>query len=98
MEIKELYSELSRLNMSVYSPFEYLLPSKRSFYDKLYDTNVTENSRLKQSTREKSLQNLMKIMLLKRLESSIDSFRLTLKKFISNVEGIIKSIVSFEED
>jgi SNF2 family DNA or RNA helicase len=98
MEIKELYSELSRLNMSVYSPFEYLLPSKRSFYDKLYDTNVTENSRLKQSTREKSLQNLMKIMLLKRLESSIDSFRLTLKKFISNVEGIIKSINSFEKD
>jgi hypothetical protein len=55
MEIKELYSELSRLNMSVYSPFEYLLPWK-ILYDKLYDTNVTENSRLKQSTREKAFR------------------------------------------
>lgn len=98
MEIKELYTELSRLNMSVYSPFDYLLPSKRAFYSDLYDTNITENSTLKQSTREKSLQKLMKINLLKRLESSVDSFRITLSKFITNVDGIIKNIDAFEID
>jgi ERCC4-related helicase len=98
MEIKELYTELSRLNMSVYSPFDYLLPSKRSFYSDLYDTNITENSTLKQSTRERSLQKLMKINLLKRLESSVDSFRITLSKFIANVDGIIKNIDAFEID
>lgn len=86
MEIKELYGELSRLNMAVYTPFDYLLPTKRSFYSELYDTNITENSTLKQTTRERSLQKLMKINLLKRLESSVDSFRITLSKFITSVE------------
>ncbi len=98
MEIKELYGELSRLNMAVYTPFDYLLSTKRSFYSELYDTNITENSTLKQTTREKSLQKLMKINLLKRLESSVDSFRITLTKFITSVEWIIKSIDDFERD
>lgn len=97
MGIKELYVELSRLKMSVYSPFDYLLPSRRGFYDQIYDTNVNENSKLKQSVREKSLQSLMKINLLKRLESSVDSFRITLNKFISNIDGVIKNIDSFEK-
>ncbi len=98
MEVKELYGELSRLNMSVYTPFDYILDSKRDFYGDIYDTSVTETSSLKQANRERSLQKLMKINLLKRLESSVDSFRLTLSKFISNVEGIIRSIDRFEKE
>ena len=98
MEIKDIYEELSRLNMSIYSPFDYIFPDKRGFYNELYDTNIAENVSLKQSTREKSLQKLMKINLLKRLESSVDSFRITLNKFIIKIDIIIKNIERFEKD
>jgi len=98
MEIKDIYEELSRLNMSIYSPFEYIFPNKIAFYSDLYDTNISENVNLKQSNRDKSLQKLMKINLLKRLESSVDSFRITLNKFITNVDNVITSINKFEND
>jgi hypothetical protein len=84
--------------MSIYTPFDYILDSKRQFYNDLYDTNIKENVSLKQSTREQSLQKLMKVNLLKRLESSVDSFRITLGKFISNIESVINSIEKFEKD
>lgn len=97
IEISELYKELSRLNMSVYSPFEYILDSKREFYSDLYDTNITEKVSFKQSHRETNLKTLMRVNLLKRLESSVDSFRITLNKFIKKVSSTIKKIEDFEE-
>lgn len=96
MEMKDLYERLVKFNMSVYSPFEYLLPSKRELYSELYDTEISEN--LGQAHREKSLQKLMRINLLKRLESSVDSFRITLDKFIKNVDGTIHAIERFEKN
>jgi hypothetical protein len=98
MEVKDIYEELSKLNMSIYSPFDYIFPNKIQFYSDLYDTNISENVNLKQSNRDKSLQKLMKINLLKRLESSVDSFRITLNKFILNVGGVIDSINKFETE
>lgn len=98
MTIQELYRSLSLLNMSVYTPFDYILPSKRSMYNEIYDTNIDENRSLKQTTRERSLQKLMKINLLKRLESSVDSFRITLAKYIKSIEWLIESINTFEQD
>lgn len=98
MTIKELYASLSKLNMSVYTPFDYILAGKIDFYNDIYDTDIDWSRTLKQTTREKSLQKLMKINLLKRLESSVDSFRLTLWKYIWNIESLIASIDKFEKD
>ena len=97
MNIEELYKKLTQLNMSFYSPFDYILSNKIQFYNETYDTQINENSSLKQSTREKSLQTLMRINLLKRLESSVDSFRITLGKFTTNIDTTIKSIDAFEK-
>lgn len=96
MDMKTLYEELSRLEMSIYTPFDYIFDSKKSFYADIYDTEISENVSLKQTTRERSIQKLMKINLLKRLESSVDSFRITLSNFISIVGNTIKSIEKFE--
>ena len=96
IEISELYKELSRLSMSIYSPTEYILENKRQFYSDKYDT-VMENVSFKQLHREKSLQTLMRVNFLKRLESSVDSFRITLGKFIKAVEGVISKIEDFEK-
>jgi ribosomal protein S17E len=98
IEISALYNELTRLNMSIYSPFDYILDSKKEFYGDLYDTSISEGVSFKQSHREKSLQTLMKVNLLKRLESSVDSFRITLNKFITGIENTLKRIEEFEKN
>ena len=97
MEIKEIYQKLSAFEMSLYSPFDYILSAKQSFYANLYDNEINNNSVLKQSSREKSLKTLMRVNFLKRLESSVDSFRLTLEKFATNMENTIKKIDVFEQ-
>jgi len=94
ISMKDLYDQLVKFNMSVYSPFEYLLAGKRELYSEIYDTEISEN--IGQAGREKGIQKLMRVNLLKRLESSVDSFRITLGKFITTVEGTIKSIDEFE--
>ncbi len=98
IEISDLYKELSRLNMSIYSPFDYILDSKRGFYSDLYDTSISENVSFKQLHRERNLQTLMRVNLLKRLESSVDSFRITLSKFILGIQNTIKKIEDFERN
>jgi RIO-like serine/threonine protein kinase len=98
MDIHALYEELSKLSMSIYTPFDYILDGKKDFYSDVYDTKITENSSLKQTTREQSLQKLMKINLLKRLESSVHAFRLTLQKFIKKNSWTIEQIDKFDTD
>jgi SNF2 family DNA or RNA helicase len=86
--------QLSLLNLSVYTPLNYVLPSRIEHYALLYDKTVKagQGARLRQIDREQSLQILMRINLLKRLESSVYSFRLTLDGIISLVEDALKSI------
>jgi len=83
IKISDLYREFSKLNMSIYSPFDYLLESKKEFYSDLYDTSINKGGRFKQSH-------------LKRLESSVDSFRITLDKFIKGITISLDKIEEFE--
>lgn len=94
--IADIYQELSKLNLCTYSPMNYILASKVQFYSDLYDTETNQGSSFKQSHREKSLQTLMRVNLLKRLESSVDSFRITLEKLVNRIESNINNIDNFE--
>jgi len=96
MSIEKIYQYLTKFNMSVYSPFSYIFESRLEFYSDLYDSEISETSRLKQSNRENALKTLMKINFLKRLESSVDSFRITLKNFITNLDTVIDKIEKYE--
>ena len=97
--MEEIYNMLSKLNMSIYTPFDYILPNKISLYEEIYDTKVKGgNVTLRQADREKSLQKLMRINLLKRLESSVDSFKITLNKILYLINETIKSINDFERN
>ncbi|MFT5913268.1 MAG: SNF2 family DNA or RNA helicase [Paraglaciecola sp.] len=83
---KEIADKLMLLKLSVYTPLNYLLDSKKQFYADLYDMNVREGrGRLRQTETEKSLRTLIRINLLKRIESSVYSFRKT-------VEGLVRLI------
>lgn len=98
IDYNDIFKELSKLKLSIYAPFNYILPSRISFYDNIYDTVVKGGlSSLKQSDRERSLQTLMRINLLKRLESSVESFRLTLTRMLYKIHTAIESIDSYDK-
>lgn len=85
----EIYNLISNLSLAVYAPMSYILNSRFSKYAEMYDTKVEGRGNLKQSSREKSLQRLMTIMMLKRLESSVEAFRITLKRILDiNIETL----------
>jgi len=77
----DIFNQLSMLKLCVFAPVSYILPSRLPRYEDLYDTEVKGGTgRFKQLDREQSLQALMTVNLLKRLESSVESFRLTLQR------------------
>lgn len=91
--IADVNKQLNRLNLGVYCPMLYLLPDKVAHYEEMYDIQP-ENGKtiLKQSNREKNLVTLMRINILKRLESSIHSFSKTLEKVLGKVNDTIARI------
>ncbi len=97
--IQEIYALLAKLSMCVYTPFDYILPVYVSKYEELYDISVRGGaSKFKQSDRERSLQILMRVNLLKRLESSVDSFRITVQKVVDLINSRINAIDEFERN
>lgn len=98
ISFNDIFNRLIVLNMAVYAPFRYILPSRISKYEAMYDTQVKGGiSRLKQSDREKSLQALMTVNLLKRLESSVEAFRLTLEMMQEKLEKTLATIEKFKK-
>lgn len=96
--MEEIYNSLSRLNLCIYTPFEYILPNRIQKYEEMYDIKVKEGkSVFKQRDRERSLLILMRVNLLKRLESSQDSFKITLRKILENINSTINAINTFEK-
>ena len=81
MGFNQIFLELAALKLGVYMPVSYILPSRVSEYEEIYDTEVSGGGgKLRQRDRELSLRSLMTVNLLKRLESSVAAFRLTLDK------------------
>jgi len=93
----EIFEKLSRLKLSVYAPVSYILPSCMAKYAEMYDTKVGTKGTLRQADREKSLQALMTVNLLKRLESSVMAFRLTLQLLRKNHLHTLDKIVNFRQ-
>jgi len=98
MSFNEIFAQLSLLKLAVYAPISYILPSRLKKYEEMYDTQVAGRGKLKQVDREKSLQALMTTNLLKRLESSIQSFRLTLTSLRNNNADTLAKINAFNKN
>ena len=90
----EIYEQLMQLSLCVYTPSNYIFPSKLQKYKNLTH-NKGEN--LTQTGRERGIQRLMSINLLKRLESSVNSFQLTLTRIKELIGGTIEAINRFEK-
>ena len=83
----EIFGQLQKLNLAIYTPSAFILPSKLSKYQQ--DLGDGKKGNLSMEGREMGIRRLMCILMLKRLESSVNSFRLTLER----VEKLIKSTI-----
>lgn len=90
----EIYEQLMMLNLYIYTPSEYIFPSKLEKYAAL---SGDREIGLTQKGREQGIRRLMSINLLKRLESSVYSFRLTLKRIENLIDETINAINEFEQ-
>lgn len=93
--ISDINNEIMRLNLAIYSPLQYLRIDKVEEYAKKYDTLVQDGKgSFSAAQREISLTALMRTNMLKRMESSIVSFKLTVSKILAGTEQMIQMVES----
>lgn len=90
----EIYEQLMQLTLCIYTPSNYIFPSKMQKY---IDLTHNKGDNLTQTGREQGIRRLMSINLLKRLESSVNSFQLTLERIKTLIESTIAAIDTFEQ-
>ena len=91
MSYEQLNSEISKYHLSLFNPSKYVLSPYRSVYENKGVRNF------KQSARERCLIGMMKVNFLKRLESSIHSFALTIERTITKIEYLETTTQKFQQ-
>ena len=89
----EIYNLLMSLSLTIYTPSNYIMPSKLAKY---IDMTHNKGTSLTQQGREEGIRRLMSINLLKRLESSVASFRLTIERIQRLIDDTISTIESYQ--
>lgn len=92
----EIYEQLTQLSLSIYTPTHFILPSKMEKYAEMYEDNKV-NVGFTQANREQGIRRLTAINLMKRMESSVHSFNLTLKRIYSLIDSTIHSIDTYDK-
>ena len=91
----QIYELLMALNLTIYTPSNYIMPSRVSKY---MDLTHNKGTSLTQKGREEGIRRLMSINLLKRLESSVYSFRLTLDRIKELIDETIQTIHKYKSE
>ena len=89
----EIFEQLQMLHLAIYAPSAFILPSQLWKYK---EEESTTGHRLSIEEREQGIQRLMNMQLLKRLESSVNSFRLTLTRIRDYMQETLDAIVRFQ--
>lgn len=89
----QIYETLMQLNLSIYTPSKYIFESRIEKYERQYED--TRRS-LTQLGREQGIRRLMSVNLLKRLESSVHSFRLTLSRILTLIQTTMKTVEDYK--
>lgn len=90
----EIFEQLTMLSLCIYTPSNYIFPSKMQKY---IDLTHNKGQSLTQKGREEGIRKLMSINMLKRLESSVYSFQLTLTRIKDLITGTIDAINHYEQ-
>lgn len=94
VNFNDIYVSVSELNLAIYTPSDFILESRLDKYMTVKADGSVSN--LSRKGRERGIRKLMSINLLKRLESSVNSFRLTLNRIKDFIEATINAIDSFD--
>ena len=89
----DIYNLLMSLNLTIYTPSNYIMPSRLAKYIGMTHHKGTS---LTQQGREEGIRRLMSINLLKRLESSVHSFRLTIDRIKMLIDSTIETIDRYQ--
>lgn len=93
--IRDINLEIRRLTLASYAPLRYVLPHKQAAYDAKYSTQVRGGEGFfRQVDREESLIHLLRVNVLKRMESAVSSFTLTVQRQLRDVEATLAHIES----
>lgn len=96
--IREINNEIRRLTLAAYAPLRYVLPHKQAAYDAKYSTQVRGGEGFfRQVDREESLVHLLRVNVLKRMESSVSSFVLTINRQLADVEATLAKLEAQSE-
>ena len=97
--IRSVSDRLRQLNLAAYTPLKYVHGHKQQVYDILYSQQVRDGkSVFRQLDREVSMVALMRMNLLKRLESSVSAFRLTVERQLEAVKLALEKVDSYDPD
>ena len=97
--IRDINLEIRRLNLAAYTPLRYVLPHKQADYDAKYSTQIRGGeSFFRQTDREESLIHLLRVNVLKRMESAVSSFALTVQRQLHDVENTLARIENHAEE
>ena len=88
----DIYSLLTELNLSIYTPSNFIMPSRLAKY--IDEDKCKQN--MTQQGREEGIRRLMSINLLKRLESSVCSFRLTIDRIKKLIDDTVAAIGKYK--
>ena len=91
----EIFEQLMLLSLTIYTPSHYILPSKIDKYAELFNDNKV-NVGFTQANREQGIRRLTAINLMKRMESSVYSFNLTLTRIKDLIVSTIKTIDNYD--
>lgn len=89
----EIYEQISELSLEIYTPSIFIFESRLEKYT--LKSELGPN--LTQAGRERGIQRIMRVNLLKRLESSVHSFRLTLQRMLFRISNTLETINNFEK-
>jgi hypothetical protein len=88
--IRDINTEIRKLTLAAYAPLRYVLPHKQAAYDAKYSTKLQRGEGFfRQADREESLIHLLRVNVLKRMESAVTSFALTVERQLADVEDTL---------
>lgn len=92
----EIFEQLMLLTLSIYTPTHFIQESKKEKYAEMYGDNKV-NIGFTQANREQGIRRLTAINLMKRMESSVYSFKLTLTRIKDLIESTINTIENYNK-
>ena len=94
MSYDKLNDEISNYRLSLFNPTRYVKPEFREKYEQA-GRRDQKTRYFNQGLREQSLIGMMKVNFLKRLESSVASFAVTLQRTVAKIQALETQITEF---